>query len=824
MSVQFPKKTLLAATLFALCAPAAIAGTAPNLPTNGEVITSTPGVNVIANTSTIVNNPAQVPGLNTTSAGLTVNISGTVGTGAAVVIGWNATSAGATLNPSAGQGGFDVGSQAVASFTNTAQISSAGGKAPVNVLNIDTTSNPSTIDGALDYNLNGGSLWIANANGIVVGSGATITAPNGLGLIATTDEGAISIPATTFTSGTVGLSFADSTTGSVTIDQNANLSGVGSYLLVAGNNVNVATTPGANASLYIDGGISANVSAGTGVMTPNDGVGGYTDAASTVIVNIGSTGNPYGNLTALVDGNLTNNGSLTVTQGQINWINGTFTNNGTLDVTPASGQSYGVLGFETFSTSQVAASGMTTNQQYINDGTSTGAPTGDFVNAGALNVTGVDGFGFFGAGFQNNYGATLNVAGSNVYIGTSNDGVTLAGSMSSLSGSLAVVALGNNSVINVQSPINASTSVLLAANTVNISSTIDPLSTFTFFGPESGPAQMNIAAGGSIDATNVYLGTQGSASSTNFVVNGTIDGATSVLFGSGTTPTLNVSGAGSITTPSLTFANLQGNVNNIISPVIAKNGFQINPVGYTGTTDVSVSADGTTEQGVNLKVNGNLTIDSGNTQAIDANGVAPANANSILYVQATGNVQVNAGSGANNYGPTTTPTGNLGLGGNGNFGTPGNPGLFQFPGLVYLQAGSGTTNSLTVGSSTAPVVIANAFSNAAQFGRAGVFLIAPTINYNYDPTTNTANTAAQVLYTNGNAGVVFAAPYTGLGFPNAIINGALSSTTNLMPQIDFLQSVTSTSTYPYGLELVPTDTFTNASGQLQQFQTFLNLY
>ncbi|MGC9237943.1 MAG: hypothetical protein ACP5GF_13815, partial [Thiomonas sp.] len=168
-SAKFPQRTLLAATLLTLCAPAAIvatavwssdaaarvvapaaiAATAPNLPTNGEVITSTPGVSVIANTSTIVNNPAQVPGLNTTSAGLTVNISGTVGTGAAVVIGWNATSGGATLNPSTGQGGFDIGSQAVASFTNTAQFS-AGGKAPVNVLNIDTTSNPSTIDGALD--------------------------------------------------------------------------------------------------------------------------------------------------------------------------------------------------------------------------------------------------------------------------------------------------------------------------------------------------------------------------------------------------------------------------------------------------------------------------------------------------------------------------------------------------------------------------------------------------------------------------------------------------------------------------------------------------
>jgi hypothetical protein len=103
----------------------------------------------------------------------------------------------------------------------------------------------------------------------------------------------------------------------------------------------------------------------------------------------------------------------------------------------------------------------------------------------------------------------------------------------------------------------------------------------------------------------------------------------------------------------------------------------------------------------------------------------------------------------------------------------------------------------------------------AQVGRAGVFLIAPTINY-----------YANSLYTNGNAGVVFAAPYNGLGFPNAVINGNSGNTyvTDGMPTVYFMRSVPVSGTYPYGLELVPTDTFTNANGQLQQFQTFLNLY
>ncbi|WP_123103914.1 hypothetical protein [Acidithiobacillus sulfuriphilus] len=73
-------------------------------------------------------------------------------------------------------------------------------------------------------------------------------------------------------------------------------------------------------------------------------------------------------------------------------------------------------------------------------------------------------------------------------------------------------------------------------------------------------------------------------------------------------------------------------------------------------------SDGSGEQGVNLKVNGNLNIDSGNTQAIDAGGAVPLNANSILYVQATGNVQVNAGTGANNYGSIAVPNTTDGLG------------------------------------------------------------------------------------------------------------------------------------------------------------------
>ena len=799
---------------------------ATNLPGNGEVIYSDP-LSVVFNTSTIYQNPSQVPGLGTTSSGATINISGqtnvTAGTPSPLIIDWGVPTSYSTLNPGTASG-FDIATGAVLSFVNNATYA-GGSPAAVDVLNIDVSGYPSNLYGTLDYTGNGGSLWVANGNGILVGSGATLTAPGGLGLIAPGGIQNITAPnvynlMTSFVTGTMGLDFNDTnaTGGVVSIAQGANVSGVQQFLDVAGyNSVNVNAPGLANTvALSVDGGIGAHVNTATGAMVPYDdsGVSGYlTDAPTNVSLDVGTgttAGTAYSNANALIlaNGNLTNNGNLSVNENQVDWINGTFSNDGALQMTPVGSQGYAVLGFDTFAAPQVAI-GLTPNAQTVYGNNATSAATGDFVNAGVLNATtATAGFGFFGAGFQNDAGATLNVSGS-AYIGSSNDGVTLAGTQEPLSGSLAVVALGSNSVINVQSQITAATSVLLAANTVNIGSAVTTPGDFTFYGPETGTAQMNVAVAGSIGADEVYLGTQGNATLSNFLINGTINGedqlySPGVVFGSSSNPTGNVTGAGSITTPRLTFANLQGSVHNIVSPVIALNGFQINAENPASTNpalntvNLSVSADGTTEQGVNLKVNGNLVIDSGNTQAIDAGGAIPANANSILYVQATGNVQVNAGTGADNYGgiavPNTTDS------------------LFQFPGLVYLQAGSGAGDNLTVGSSTNPVVIANAFSPTAQVGREGVFLLAPTINY-----------WANSLYTNGNAGVVFAAPYNGLGFPNATINGNSGNTyvTDGMPTVDFMHTVPGAT---YGELLQPMDTFTNENGQQQEMQTFLNLY
>ncbi|WP_437559087.1 beta strand repeat-containing protein [Acidithiobacillus sulfuriphilus] len=803
---QFRRRTLvvsIGAVLATLAAAPAFAAPSPGqVPGQGNVIYSG-GTTVTASTYSLV---------GPYTSGETITITGTAAT-PAVVLQWGGSSA-STLN-SSGTPGFNIGNQASVTIANNA---TGPGNNPIqlSVLNIDASGNPSQLYGQLVYTggttAGPGSLWVANPNGIVVGTTAVINAPNGLALL--NDPAATSLGfAQSFASGSVPINFQGGNNIAnvgVAIQSGASLGSVGGFLLVAGyGSVNIASAAPSTVPLIVDGGIganvttTANVSAGNLIANDNSSVPGYyTDALTTVAVSLGTTAAPFTNLNAIVDGDIVNTGVLTVTQGQINWINGTFANDGTLNVSAAAGQSYGVLGFNTFATSTYIPSGLTSSAQTLYGNTSSAAPTGNFTNLGTVNATGSSlGQVFFVEGFQNNYGATLSVSGS-LYIDSSSNGVTLAGTVSTLSGNLVIAAFGAYT-LGIYTPVSVtgtSSSISLYGNQVDITQPLSATgasSTFNYVSIEPGSAQLNLAATGSITANTVNMGTSGPALS-NFGINGTIDGVTSVVFGSTNSPTGDVSGAGTITTNNLTFANLQGSVNNITSGVIALNGFHLQ-AGTTGTMNITVNADGSSAQGINLNLTGNGVINSGNTVAIGSSGAQPANINSILYVQASGTLQVDAGTGPNNYTSIAVP--------NTSFG------LFQFPGLVYLQS----QQSVTVGTSGTPVVIANAYSPLAQVGRAGVFLIAPTINY-----------YANVLYTNGNAGVVFAAPYNGLGFPNAVINGnaptPTSYVTDYMPTVYFMRSVPVSATYPYGLELVPTDTFTNANGQLQQFQTFLNLY
>ena len=195
----------------------------------------------------------------TYSAGASI---GTVTVGAGnTIIQWGGTpytnSVTASIN-SAGTAGFNIGASAALTVENTASGTAS-------VLNIDATSNASQILGALTASsataADAPTLFVANQNGIVVGSGATIVAPTGIGFL----NSAFNNNPTTgaladFVAGTADLVFTGAT-GGVNIEAGANLSGVSSTLLIAGAgtvNVNFAgiTQPGGTTGgipLIVDG-------------------------------------------------------------------------------------------------------------------------------------------------------------------------------------------------------------------------------------------------------------------------------------------------------------------------------------------------------------------------------------------------------------------------------------------------------------------------------------------------------------------------------------------------------------------------------------------
>ena len=222
MQLKTPRRlnTIAVSVALALSAPAAFAlpTIAPTqLPGNGAVNygTATASINTNTNTGTV-----------------------TVASGA-TVIDWGVTTR-ATLFSGSSTPGFNIGASAAVIFNNN----SAG---TAQVLNVDVTSNPTQIYGALSATTGGSAitgdaptLFVANANGIVVGSSATITAPMGLGLVNADLSG--SGAQAVFTTGVLPLSFQGATLG-VSISGGANLSGVGSFMLVAGAGaVNIATT------------------------------------------------------------------------------------------------------------------------------------------------------------------------------------------------------------------------------------------------------------------------------------------------------------------------------------------------------------------------------------------------------------------------------------------------------------------------------------------------------------------------------------------------------------------------------------------------------
>ena len=813
MQLKTPRRlnTIAVSVALALSAPAAFAlpTIAPTqLPGNGAVNygTATASINTNTNTGTV-----------------------TVASGA-TVIDWGVTT-GATLFSGSSTPGFNIGASAAVIFNNN----SAG---TAQVLNVDVTGNPTQIYGALSATTGGSAIagdaptiFVANANGIVVGNGAVINAPMGLGLV-NADLSGSAAQSLAATMSVLPLSFQGATDG-VSISAGADLHGIGSFLLVAGaGTVNIAGNVGTTATepnvpLYIDGGVGGYASATSGFQQQETGTASslstlttgnynngfvYQGAPTTVNLNLGTTQSAYnlvGGSMIGVNGDLNVSGNIAnIAQSEISWA-GTFTNTGILQSGTQSGVS---LAPYTDYTDLTSYQGIYSNTSMAAYGGFVNA-SGAILNAGSLSFT--------GASFDNEGTINLGSAFDNdLYIGATQGNITLGGTISLINTGttaspnhpyLDYVNLNADSIVGQTVNINAALAgvtsfVYVGATNLNVNAPVSVVSSGTgafYFGAmgsknaSAAPVMnsMNVSSTGSISAPSVYIGTtiSGHQAVTNLTVNGSIAATASggaVKLGyaqsnSGLFSAINnLSGAGSISGDNIDFANLIGSVNNITSGEILSNGFQLK-AGPSGTANISASLVGNHPQGFNVKVAGNVVLDSGSTSATSETGngfqvTPPANLNSRLVVQATGNMLVNAGT--------------AGMSG----------GEFQVPGLVYLLA----NQSLTVNTT-----IDNAYTTNAPVGY-GVWLLSPVINDLYP------------IFTNGNSGVNFM--NTNYGYASSIngANPAVQATETSLGSIPTGQNFPAPTVYfnttgtvngtvlPY---------FVNGKGYLQEMQTFLTM-
>lgn len=404
------RRAALASTalpLLLMAAPAAFAQPAANsLPGNFRVV-----------------NGAATYGLNTGSTNAATIAVSTGGTPTA--LSWGGTAGiPVTMSPSTGatqNAGFSVGSGA------TLTVQGVGTAAPL-LLN-DATGSPSEIFGSVNFTNTLGTLpygapvYVANANGVVVGATGTISTGAGLGLIGYAQD------PTTFTGtggGKISVTSTTAGTGDVSVVQGASFSvGSGRQLLVAGNGaVNIGAAP-VGGVMAVAG--YAFTSAGTTGVLPVVSLATPLPASTaSVALSDGSTASPLLVNVLDVAGNVTNAGVTTFTPAGAGVIGGTFTNGGvanTSNILAGSIVNTGTIndnaGSGSTSPGTLTASGDITNSGTINEGAygltvqagwSTG--TGNFNNTGTIDFTSVP--VLVGGSARVN---RLAVTASNIYLG-----------------------------------------------------------------------------------------------------------------------------------------------------------------------------------------------------------------------------------------------------------------------------------------------------------------------------------------------------------------------------------------------------------------------
>ena len=358
----FKPAPLAAALALALSAPAAFAAapSATQLPGNGVVTAGT------------ASGPKTAP----TSGSETIKVNGNP------VITWGGSSGTPTLNTKQ-PGGFNIGSSATLNFQTT-------GGAATAVLNIDASGNPSQIMGHLNDtgSTSAVDIFVANGNGIIVGSGATISSGGAVGLIG---ESGSSLD---YTSGPFshsaggpydGLAFNGTAGGDVAVSKGASINGGSTVLVAGGGNVNVdlgALTGGAVTLLAGE----------------NQGGGSFASTNKSAVLMVSGQLPTSGPTGTIVDfdsaGDAVNNGTVDLSSGATVKVGGTFTNAGDLTLPPAgaaTGQTLTVVNNGKLTTSAGASTGgsfaaLTNNGTYDSHG-SVFVSEGDLVNSGTIDAT-----------------------------------------------------------------------------------------------------------------------------------------------------------------------------------------------------------------------------------------------------------------------------------------------------------------------------------------------------------------------------------------------------------------------------------------------------
>ncbi len=792
-TTALPLLLLMTPLAFAATPTAPAAGSLP-----GAFTTNTTGTTYTGTGSTATITLGSV----TTDTGQVIQFGGHALTNAvSPTTGTTTTALASATNP-----GFSVGSGA--------SLTVAGGAALPTLIN-DESGNPSQVYGAVNAAGLGGPLFVANANGVIVGATGVITAPtDGVGLIGYgvgsnnfAANGTLTVDSATVTSN-----------GAMTI---ANGATVPTSLLVAGAG---AVNIGAGSPEVLAGyGFATAATTLTSTATPT-AIGGST---ASVTFTGGSSTAPLSVGTVYDAGALTNTGVVTFPSNPI--VGGTFTNNGVATVSNAlsvaSLVNAGKLTLTAGSVTTTGASGATTGADITNtgliDSTSStavflagsgtaGAATGNFTNSGVIAfttgaATGVNSLTVDAANI--NFGGSVQ---QTLLPATTPTALSATNALASFTLDASYIPSGTvhvPGVVDIASTVYSPFTVSGQAVRIMSGGLIDPttattdtinvgtgIATDPFFSNAKLAYNLSLFGGTTVSAPTVnVLGSfepaTGSTALSNLNINGTLGSSTTTVINLGATGSNlgningDATGGLSVADSGAVNAYFSGNINNPYGmaqagqtsylynslPVTVANN---TTTGKAGTVALSFfgpsSKGGGTAQNVNLMVLGNAKLVSRaptTTGPTTTTPISPATSytNNHLIVQSTGNIQV------------------------GNSG-----GSFYWPGLVYLSNASSASNPTTL--STAGSITLGNTSGAA-------------LN-NVVPAISTGGTGI-FLETNNlvlNGGTVTTSNDSWVNFANATIASAFKVTQASSFYGAYVDNVTSTVT-ELGVKALPTSAF-----------------